>query len=286
MAILRPYLMPTAGMPQPISLAKQGSGYGSNMSNGDFYDPNNPAQRRQYLQQQQTSNPVDNSITTYAQDPLAQSPMSGNYIQEQLARYNSRTPPPELNPGSRVKQADMSQVQPDNFKDYYTQLGFINQQGQEMLGAEQGKAAYKQAEEAKRIAAMTPPAPNIPQLQADGSSAPTSGGGNAYGNGVPSNPQQNFRFAQQIAPRYGWGPNEMSAWYTLGMKESGWRSDAQNPTSTAFGIGQFLDTTWGGYGIPKTRDAGQQVEAMARYIKARYGSPSAALAFHYGHNWY
>ena len=44
--------------------------------------------------------------------------------------------------------------------------------------------------------------------------------------------------------------------------ESGWNPDAQNPTSTAYGIAQFLDSTWAGTGIcllytsPSPRDRG------------------------------
>lgn len=108
------------------------------------------------------------------------------------------------------------------------------------------------------------------------------------GGGLPMgvNTPANFKFAQAIAPKYGWTGAELSAWYTLGMKESGWRHTAQNPHSTAYGIGQFLDKTWASYGIPKTSDPRLQVEAMARYIKARYGSPSRALAFHKRNNWY
>lgn len=76
------------------------------------------------------------------------------------------------------------------------------------------------------------------------------------------------------------------AFITLINKESGWRPNAQNPTSTAYGLFQFLDATWGGYGVAKTSDPYGQAIAGFRYIKARYGTPEAALAFHNSHNWY
>ena len=61
---------------------------------------------------------------------------------------------------------------------------------------------------------------------------------------------------------------------------------AQNPKSTAFGMFQFLDSTWEGYGIPKTSDPVQQMQAGIRYIKARYGTPERAVQFRIKNGWY
>jgi hypothetical protein len=116
----------------------------------------------------------------------------------------------------------------------------------------------------------------------DGGGKKTAAVGN-YGEG--GTPAKNFAIAKAMAKEFGWGPLEVQAWYVLGVKESGWRNTAQNPTSTAFGIGQFLDSTWGPYG-PKTSDPTKQIRYMAMYIRDRYGKPSKALAFHLLHNWY
>lgn len=91
--------------------------------------------------------------------------------------------------------------------------------------------------------------------------------------------------AQQVASRMGWGPDQFAAWDALINAESGWRPTAQNPTSTAYGLGQFLNGTWGPYG-PKTSDPALQLDYMARYIKSRYKDPISALAFHSRKNWY
>lgn len=88
------------------------------------------------------------------------------------------------------------------------------------------------------------------------------------------------------AKTYGWTDAEWDALDRLIMKESGYNPTAQNPKSSAFGIFQFLDRTWQGYGVPKTADPHQQTVAGLRYIKARYGTPSKALAFHLRNNWY
>ena len=68
--------------------------------------------------------------------------------------------------------------------------------------------------------------------------------------------------------------------------ESNWNPYAQNPTSTAYGIAQFIDATWATTGIAKTSDAYLQIDAGLVYIEERYGSPCAAWAFHQANNWY
>ncbi len=68
--------------------------------------------------------------------------------------------------------------------------------------------------------------------------------------------------------------------------ESSWRPTAQNPTSTAYGIAQFLNGTWAGTGIAKTSDPFGQIDAGLVYIEERYGSPCAAWDFHQSNNWY
>jgi len=68
--------------------------------------------------------------------------------------------------------------------------------------------------------------------------------------------------------------------------ESNWNPDAQNPTSTAYGIAQFLNATWATTGIAKTSDPYRQVDAGLIYIDNRYGSSCAAWDFHQANNWY
>jgi len=61
---------------------------------------------------------------------------------------------------------------------------------------------------------------------------------------------------------------------------------AKNPRSSAYGIGQFLDSTWRSVGVRKTDDALWQTYAMCRYIKGRYGSTKNALHFWKAHRYY
>ena len=92
---------------------------------------------------------------------------------------------------------------------------------------------------------------------------------------------------QNVANGYGWGSGaQWDALQWLVQKESSWNPRAQNPTSTAYGLFQFLNSTWAGSGYAKTSDPAQQTAAGLKYIKDRYGSPAAAVAFHRKNNWY
>lgn len=89
----------------------------------------------------------------------------------------------------------------------------------------------------------------------------------------------NQAIVQQVfASMFGWTGGEWDAAVRLIMGESGFNNTAQNPVSTAYGMFQFLNSTWGGYGIPKTSDPTQQAIAGGRYIAKSYGSPSRAFA--------
>ena len=95
------------------------------------------------------------------------------------------------------------------------------------------------------------------------------------------------RQVQDIANEYGWGTGEQ--WEALSwiiQKESGWRVDAQNPTSTAYGLFQHLDGTRKSYNCPKTTDIRIQTECGIRYIKARYKTATGAKQFWNQNKWY
>lgn len=91
----------------------------------------------------------------------------------------------------------------------------------------------------------------------------------------------NIQIGQELAKRAGWTGGEWEALKQLWHNESGWNNNAQNPASTAYGIPQFLDSTWATVGYQKTSDAATQIAAGIKYIKQRpdyAGSPSRALA--------
>ncbi|WP_334137039.1 tape measure protein [Corynebacterium variabile] len=85
--------------------------------------------------------------------------------------------------------------------------------------------------------------------------------------GIANGP--NREMGKQMAARVGWTGDKWDALDQLWQHESGWNHLAQNPSSTAFGIPQFLDSTWASVGVAKTSDPKQQIAAGIKYIQQR-----------------
>ena len=83
---------------------------------------------------------------------------------------------------------------------------------------------------------------------------------------------------------YGWEGYELDALEKLLHNESNWQLHADNPSSTAFGLFQFMSFTAEAYNVDhpdwngRTPSLTDQTEAGLRYISDRYGSPSRALS--------
>jgi phage-related protein len=103
-------------------------------------------------------------------------------------------------------------------------------------------------------------------LGGPGSAALPTGGGS---------PAANRALGKKIATQMGYG-SQFDAIDYVASHESGWRTNAQNPTSSAYGIGQFINATWAKYG-GKTNDAGQQIKDMIEYMVDDYKSPRGAM---------
>jgi hypothetical protein len=88
---------------------------------------------------------------------------------------------------------------------------------------------------------------------------------------------------------YGWGGGQMSCLISLWNIESGWRWNAYNASSGAYGIPQSLPgakmATAGGDWTTSSRT---QIEWGLGYIQARYSTPCGAYAFETSHvpYWY
>ncbi len=76
--------------------------------------------------------------------------------------------------------------------------------------------------------------------------------------------------------------------YWIIMHESGGDPTADNPNSTAFGLGQLLlDLRQRLLGADyDTIDCGKQLSAFRSYVRERYGTAEAAKSFWLNHGWY
>lgn len=119
-----------------------------------------------------------------------------------------------------------------------------------------------------------------------GGKAPKPGNTGAGSNTASQNQAMARNIITQLPFAHGWNQGtEWSSLLSLWNQESGWNNNAQNPTSTAYGIAQFLDSTWAPYG-PKTSDAATQIRYGLEYIRDRYGDPNKAWSHEISNNWY
>lgn len=70
--------------------------------------------------------------------------------------------------------------------------------------------------------------------------------------------------------------NQYSCFTKLIGKESAWKPKAQNPNSTASGIGQLLDSTYQRLGMKKSDAGVAQLVATLSYIHRRHVTPCNA----------
>jgi hypothetical protein len=93
--------------------------------------------------------------------------------------------------------------------------------------------------------------------------------------------------AQQMAAQRGWTGAQWADLNAVEMDEAGWNLRAQNPTSKAYGIAQFIDgpAEYAQYGGNAGTAAGQ-ITAWLNYVSQRYGTPARALQHEEEFHWY
>ncbi len=91
--------------------------------------------------------------------------------------------------------------------------------------------------------------------------------------------------ARALLPEFGFSGSEFSCLDSLYVSESDWRIDADNPTSSAYGIPQALTQL---HDLPADymTSAESQIRWGLGYIQDTYGTPCSAWSFKQGNNWY
>ena len=91
--------------------------------------------------------------------------------------------------------------------------------------------------------------------------------------------------ARALLPEFGFSDSEFDCLDSLYMSESGWRIDADNPSSSAYGIPQALTQL---HDLPADymTSAESQIRWGLGYIQDTYGTPCSAWSFKSGHGWY
>nr|WP_288231069.1 G5 domain-containing protein [uncultured Gardnerella sp.] len=104
---------------------------------------------------------------------------------------------------------------------------------------------------------------------------------------VHATPEQAKLFAQGAAAQMGWTGKEWEDLLWLWNRESGWRWNAENPSSHAYGIPQALPgNKMSSAGANWHEDAAIQISWGLSYIKSKYKTPSEAVKHSREIGWY
>jgi hypothetical protein len=94
--------------------------------------------------------------------------------------------------------------------------------------------------------------------------------------------------ARQMArSKYGWGAEQFACYNNIIIRESNWLWNADNPTSSAYGIPQALPgKKMASAGADWLTNPATQIKWGLGYVKDRFGTPCSAWAFKKAHGWY
>ena len=131
----------------------------------------------------------------------------------------------------------------------------------------------------------TPTPEPEPVVASSGSSG--GGGGVSIPSFVAPSPGTAQDIAYGMVAARGWGDAEFSCLVALWNKESGWRVNAYNPYSGAYGIPQSLPgSKMASVGADWQTNPATQITWGLNYIQGRYGSPCGAWGHSQSVGWY
>ena len=93
--------------------------------------------------------------------------------------------------------------------------------------------------------------------------------------------------ARALLPQFGFSSDQFSCLDSLYNSESGWRVNADNPSSSAYGIPQALPgSKMASAGADWATNPVTQIRWGLGYIQDRYGSPCSAWGHSQSHGFY
>jgi septal ring factor EnvC (AmiA/AmiB activator) len=140
-------------------------------------------------------------------------------------------------------------------------------------------AAQRAAAKAAAQQAAVPAGSSSGAGNSSGAGTPSIPAGNAYPStdGVIVDPAAAQAYARSALASYGWGDDQFGCLVSLWTQESGWRANALNASSGAYGIPQALPASkLAAAGADWRTNARTQVNWGLAYIKSSYGTPCGA----------
>ena len=109
----------------------------------------------------------------------------------------------------------------------------------------------------------------------------------AAGVNISVSPGSAQEIGKQLAAARGWGDDQFACLLQLWNKESGWRVDAENRSSGAYGIPQSLPgSKMASVGADWRTNPATQITWGLNYIGGRYGDPCGAWSASQAKGWY
>jgi hypothetical protein len=128
-----------------------------------------------------------------------------------------------------------------------------------------------------------PPPPPVAPAPAESS----SGGGSYSAPVAVADPGSAQAIAADMVAARGWGSEQFDCLVALWKKESGWRVNASNSSSGAYGIPQALPgSKMASSGSDWQTNAATQIDWGLGYITSRYGTPCGAWQHSVDSGWY
>lgn len=164
------------------------------------------------------------------------------------------------------------------------------QDAQEYLAASQETAVELDRDGLKYAVYVTPTPTPTPTPTATKKAA-ASGGSSSLGGWSPPfvspDPGSAQAIAYEMVMARGWGDSEFACLVALWNKESGWRVNAYNASSGAYGIPQSLPGgKMASAGADWSTNPATQISWGLGYIGGRYGAPCGAWGQSQARGWY
>ncbi|WP_281267431.1 hypothetical protein [Curtobacterium sp. 9128] len=157
----------------------------------------------------------------------------------------------------------------DHSNELYAQLASLN---------DTTAATEQQYEVGQAVAAQAAAQAAAAQAAAEAATTtPSTGTSYPSTSGVTVDPAAAKAYARSVLGNYGWGDDQYGCLVSLWTQESGWRANALNSSSGAYGIPQALPASkLGAAGADWRTNANTQINWGLAYIKGRYGTPCGA----------
>ncbi|WP_413602362.1 coiled-coil domain-containing protein [Curtobacterium sp. Curtsp57] len=157
----------------------------------------------------------------------------------------------------------------DHSNELYAQLASLN---------DTTAATEQQYEVGQAVAAQAAAQAAAAQAAAEAAvTTPSTGTSYPSTSGVTVDPVAAKAYARSVLGNYGWGDDQYGCLVSLWTQESGWRANALNSSSGAYGIPQALPASkLGAAGADWRTNANTQINWGLAYIKSSYGTPCGA----------